>query len=135
MPRPMIPAPITATRADFSHSLPACSSFPTQVLNHALIARFGLADVFAQAGALLLGHRRNAGADTAEGGGDVVDVIHEADKFSSCGHEGSLRIFWRAGGTGRSRDRQGNYSLFNMPGGFSKGGKQLPACKLPWGTQ
>src|ERR1017187_1381454 len=62
------------------------------MLKHALIAGFGLADIFAQAGALLFGHRRDAGADAAQGGGDVVDVIHEADQSSSCGHEGSLRF-------------------------------------------
>jgi len=47
--------------ADFGHSLPADSSVGPRSHNW-----FGLADVFAQAGALLLGHRGNAGADAAQ---------------------------------------------------------------------
>src|SRR5271163_4385106 len=110
MPRPMMPAPITATvrtSVTSGSSLRSPQSsllarrlflfLPThglETLNHALIARFGLADIFAQASTLFLGHSRDAGADAAESSGDVVDVIHEADNFSSCGHEGSLRIFW-----------------------------------------
>src|SRR5271170_4271142 len=123
MPRPMMPAPITATvRTSVTrHSLLlACRLFffllarLLEVLNHALITRFGLADIFTKAGALLFGHRRNAGADAAQGGGDVVDVVHEADEFSSCGHEGSLRIFWRVSGNRNRPPRSGNYSLFNI---------------------
>jgi hypothetical protein len=81
-------------------------------------------DIFGKAGALLFGHSGDAGADAAQGGGDVVDVIHEADKFSSCGHEGSLRFLWRAGGIGSGADRRGQGQLFIVEhaGGFSKGG-------------
>src|ERR1019366_3174224 len=72
MPRPMMPAPITATvRISVTIICPLCPP-----------AR----DAEARS------HSRVAGADAAQGGGDVVDVIHEADQFSSCGHEGSLRF-------------------------------------------
>src|SRR5271169_3645160 len=125
MPRPMMPALITATvRTSVILSLFSLYSLLfarlLEMLNHALIARFGLADVFAQAGALLLGHRRDAGADAAQSGGNVVNVIHEADQFSSCGHEGSLRFLWRASGTGSSRHGQGHSSLFNMRADLAK---------------
>jgi hemerythrin-like domain-containing protein len=79
-------------------------------------------DIFGEAGALLFGHSGDAGADAAQGGGDVVDVIHEADKFSSCGHEGSLRFLWRTGGigSGTGRAARGNYSLLNMRADLAK---------------
>ena len=46
----------------------------------------GLDEVLSDAGALVGGEGGDGGEDAAQGNGDVVDVVHEADGFTGKGH-------------------------------------------------
>jgi len=46
----------------------------------------GLDEVLGDTGAFIGGEGGDGGEDAAEGNGDVVDVVHEADGFSGEGH-------------------------------------------------
>src|SRR5271165_6129101 len=82
MPRPMMPAPMTAMVRTSAIRL----SSLLQLLDHTQEVGVGLAHVFGEAVFLVGGDQVKAGVDATQGRGDVVNVIHHADEFTSGRH-------------------------------------------------
>src|SRR5271165_2291129 len=83
IPRPMIPAPMTATVRTSGIRLSSLVQLP----NDGDIVRIGLAHVISQPLLLILGEQAHTGRNAAECRRDVVDVIHHADQFATGRHK------------------------------------------------
>src|SRR5512146_705032 len=87
MPRPMMPAPMTATVL-----ISAIGLGVLQGVHHLDVVGIGLAHVIGQALLFVVRHAGNARLDAAEGGGNVVNVIHHTDQFTSHWHAQSCSL-------------------------------------------
>src|ERR1019366_7372404 len=88
MPRPMIPAPITAMVRISAMQL----NLGFQFREDGDEVGIGLAHVVAQALLFLVGEKIQAPADAPQRGCDVVNVIHHADKFTTGTHKSPFKF-------------------------------------------
>src|SRR5579863_6406357 len=88
MPRPMVPAPITAMVSTCATCLARLFQFFQCVVERAA----GGAQILRQTLPLFGVHAGNVNAKAAQGGGNVVYVIHGTDEFTSYWHKGSCHV-------------------------------------------
>src|SRR5271165_6316544 len=87
MPRPMMPAPMTAMVR--TSAIELLSLF--QLLDDGEEVRVRLAHVFGEALLLVAADQIKACVDAAEGCRDIVHVVHHADQFTSSGHKSPFK--------------------------------------------
>ena len=121
MPRPMMPAPMTAiawTGATYF------SAFSRSAIA-ALTRCGGTAHGLGQPLALLGAHGRDVNADAAQSGRDVFHVVHRTNEFTGCDyHEGSSFRIFEFSGCGwlatQFADNTSRTIYFGRAGEFSK---------------
>src|SRR5271169_4527795 len=87
MPRPMVPAPITAMVSTRATCLACLFQFFQRVVERAA----GGAQILGQTLPLLGVHAGNVNAKAPQRGGNVVYIIHGTDEFTGYWHKGSCR--------------------------------------------
>src|SRR5215469_557929 len=97
MPRPMIPAPMTAMVR--TSAMPLCSLL--ELVDDSDEVGVGLAHVFAEAFFFVVREQMQSGSDAAERGCDVVYVIHHANEFTAGRHKVPFSASKRSNGYSR----------------------------------